>query len=256
MKLLPARYANLVLGNDWLSRSELAEMAARGVRVGSHVEIDVDLAPDYVREALVAYAEANQQVARSLESGETIGPWVVVSTPIYVATQQAGTKSKNRGDLVGELAGLREMTDVSDIAEALLASSVNQELLASRGVEFIECADARTVLRVRIEGRRDWPVSLGGAASPNEIERYVTLSANHASWRDRMVRRLTRVDVVAVELLADPAPFTQRITNHPSNAATMPVLTREVEESTLAFIPTDRNTHDHASNPRAIASSD
>jgi len=92
--------------------------------------------------------------------------------------------------------------ETSLVIDALLGAAVDETTLRTLG-EF-STDGVRSSAEVRVEGWREWPEALGGAASANEIERVFVLSANHAGWRDRMVRRLTRLDVYGVELLANP----------------------------------------------------
>jgi len=212
MKLVPSHLCDLVFGPGWTDAPALAELVASAVKLGAgRVEVDLDQAPSELADLVLGYQEANRMVASQLEGGEAIGPWIITSRLLVSRVQQAGTKSAQRGDLAAELAGLREIDECDKVAEILLASTVDLEALKATGAELVESTGAKTVVKVRIEGQRDWPESLGGGASRNEIERHILLSANHASWRDRQLRRLTRVDVHALEILAEVEPFAVRI---------------------------------------------
>ena len=136
---------------------------------------------------------------------------MVCSRSLASYTQGAGSASRTRGDLHDQYHALREIRETELVVDGLLAARVDEESLVKLGVEVVARGENRTVVRARVEGTRQWPSSLGGGASVNEIERIFTLSSNHAAWRDRSVRRLCRVDVVGVELLADPGPYLAQI---------------------------------------------
>jgi len=197
--LVPSHYVELLVGPNW---AEVLRDQVRLVAVGRRVEVDVSKCDVALQERLEQYVVTNRRVGQQLLDGSAIGPYVVVRRLLASAAQQAGTKSANRGDLVSELEALRTVPETSLVIDALLGAAVDETTLRTLG-EF-STDGVRSSAEVRVEGWREWPEALGGAASANEIERVFVLSANHAGWRDRMVRRLTRLDVYGVELLANP----------------------------------------------------
>ena len=211
MLLIPTHYADLVLGADWRGNARYDALLSGGVVVGRTLEIDLDqlggTGADAVRHALDAYATACRRLAGGLAHDNPIGPWVITRRPLVVASQQAGTRSAQRGDLHDELEGLREFEDTERIVDALLGPVVAASSLYALGATAVAVEDGRTTVTLPVEGFREWRAALGGTPGPNEIERHFTLVANHAAWRDRAVRRLVRVETAAVELLPDPAPF-------------------------------------------------
>ena len=198
--LVPTHYLELIVGPDW---AVVLGEQVRFVRVGKRVEADVASCSEELRDQLQAYVQVNRLVGGALASAAPIGPFVVVRRHLSSVVQQAGTRSASRGDLVSELEALRGLSETSLVAEALLASTVDEEALRAMAVDVVRDG-VKTSVEVRVEGWREWPEALGGGAFANEIERVFVLGANHAGWRDRMVRRLTRLDVYGVELLADP----------------------------------------------------
>jgi hypothetical protein len=206
MELVPTHYVDLVLGDLWRDRGDFFELAHSGVRIGSRVEVDISTAPEDVREAVLSYLDSNRTLGRDLAAGAPIGPWIVTERNLLSVTQQAGSKSVARGDLAREYEALKQVSETQGVIESLCGSSIDESIFCVPEVSVVEQVGTRTVVRVRVEGARAWPQCLGGAPSANEVERLFTLHTNHAAWRDRQVRRLSRVDVACVELLADPAP--------------------------------------------------
>ena len=212
MFLVPTHYADLVLGPAWRSDPQWHELAQSGVDLGlGRVEIDVagvgGAKGVALRTAFAEYATASRRMAGALEHGNPVAPWVIVERPLLIAVQQAGSRSAQRGDLEDELAGLREFPDTGRAVDALLGAEVATAELQLLSAVFTPGEGTRSTATLRIEGRREWGQALGGTPSANELERIFTLEANHATWRDRAVRRLVRVEVTVTEILPDPADF-------------------------------------------------
>lgn len=207
MKLVPTHYVDLVLGDAWRQREDLGELSRAGVLVKNRVEVDLEAAPDEVSEQVLTYVDRCRTLARELERG-SIGAWIVVSRPLVTHVQQAGSRSAKRGDLGEVYAALSECEETLQVLESALGATleVGGITLAGGVVTSIEGTLSRVELRV--EGARDWPEILGGAASPNEIERLFRFYVNHATWRDRQVRRLAKVEVFSIEMLCDPKVLT------------------------------------------------
>jgi hypothetical protein len=203
VKLVPIYYVDLVLGDDWRQREDLAGLARAGVKVASRVEVDLEAGPADVAEQVLNYVDRCRTLARELERG-AIGPWVVVSLPLITHIQQAGSKSAKRGDLSDVYAELSNHEETRAILENALGATLDIGGVTLSGGVVTALEGNASRVEVRVEGPRDWPEILGGAAGPNEIERLFRFYVNHAPWRDRQVRRLTRVEIFSIEMLSDP----------------------------------------------------
>jgi hypothetical protein len=235
VQLLPSSYLDLVLGADW--RARFPEAANGGVRVGQRVEVDLGLlGDDTVIVALVDYQRRCREIARNLADNTPIGAWVIAEQLRVDVVQQAGTKSAQRGDLNAQFDALSLEPESAAVVAALLGPQVDFARLAELGVTVERDGDVKTVATLRVEGARSWDTALGGGSGANEIERHITLSANHAAWRDRQVRRLTRVEVRTLELLADPAASRELLAINGSNSS--------VNQGASALSEQERNTND------------
>jgi hypothetical protein len=207
VKLVPAHYVDLVLGDDWRQREDLTELAHAGVKVANRVEVDVEAGPTAVAEQVLNYVDRCRTLARELERG-AIGAWVVVSLPLITHVQQAGSKSAKRGDLSDVYTVLLEHEETRAVLENALGATLDVGGVTLSGGVVTELEGNAARVEIRVEGPRDWPEILGGAAGPNEIERLFRFYVNHAPWRDRQVRRLTRVEIFSIEMLCDPRVIT------------------------------------------------
>lgn len=204
MELVPQHYVDLVLGEGWPNEPQYKGLTNKGVRVGSRVEIDVSGAGTPIREKVLGYLDRCRTVARQMRRGGDVGEWIITQRRLIDVVQQGGSKATKRADLASELEALRGFYETAEVAEALCASEIDEKALERDGVTITKREGTLTIVTVRVEGARDWPGVLGGTSGENEIERVFTLFANHASWRDRQARRLARLQVDAVELLAAP----------------------------------------------------
>ncbi len=112
------------------------------------------------------------------------------------------TAKKQRADLTDELAALDSLPGVADFVAEFTGPSPDGQRLAVLGSPFHAATrvDSRSgVARLAVDSRLDWVPLLGGPASPGERRRIVELSARYAAWRDRRVRRLSEVRVLAEE---------------------------------------------------------
>jgi hypothetical protein len=203
MKLVPTHYVDLVLGDNWRRRGDLTDLAQAGVLVANRVEVDLEAGPTDVAERVLNYLDRCRTLARELENG-SIGPWVVVSLPLITHIQQAGSRSTKRGDLSEVYAALLECEETRAVLEGALGAALDVGGVTLSGGVVSANEGNVAVVEVRVEGSRDWPEILGGAGGPNEIERLFRFCVNHAPWRDRQVRRLTKVEIFSIEMLCDP----------------------------------------------------
>ena len=180
--------------------------------MGNNLEIDVAGlgVADSVREAATGYLAADRVFAGDLEAGAGLGPWIATRRRIGLWRQGAGTKSSQRGDLARQFETLSRNPELAAVTKALLGAAPEIPELERLGAA-VTLSGVVTRVVVRVEGTRQWEAALGGAAWAQEVEREFVLEANHAPWRDRQVRRLASVEVLAVEMHADPAPWRELI---------------------------------------------
>ncbi len=205
-RLVPLWAVTLVLGERWWDNPAYTDLVGGAVRVGGRIEIDTGSSP--TGGVLVDYLEADRLFAEAVAAGEELGPWVVVRRTLGTWHQGAGTRSAVRGDLTAQFQALGEHPETSGMLAVLLAGKADPEGLAGWGQ--VSSDGSTTVLTMVLEGRREWESALGGAPWTGEIERELVLTASHAKWRDRQVRRLVEVEARAVEIHVDPTAWTER----------------------------------------------
>lgn len=201
MRSAPAFLAALALGED-----RYARLGDVGTQLGERVEIDLDLLD-------VSDPDAAAQVRRYLTDCAAFwadrhpsGAYLGVERTLVAARQQDGRGGKR--DLHDELEALTQLGGVGPYIHELTARTLDEDRLARLGAPLsavaVESGSQREVtLHAPSVGM--WPTILGGAPSPGEVSRKVRVRVSHANWRDRRVRRLMSVEVLAVELWPDPA---------------------------------------------------
>jgi hypothetical protein len=122
---------------------------------------------------------------RAEHDGSLAGPCVRIERLVCQAQQETG---RNKVDLVAHLEGLRNVAGVGAILDDVLGDH-------PAGDATVTVTGAPGV----------YPRCLGGAPSPGEIERRFVIDVRYASWRDRPVRRLARIQVWVDEIWPDPA---------------------------------------------------
>lgn len=207
MRTVPATAPALLFGD----RPDVLEVLRPfGVRVGARVEVDIDAvaitAPE-VAEALWAYHLRCAGLWRALRNGRPGGAFVAIRRPLadYV---QRNTKTV-KTDLVDQLGALGELEGFQQIADALTDPVPDvarlEAMVGAWGGSVVQEPGTVTVT-VPVEGSYAFTDALGGLAGFGEVRRVLTLTARQAAWRDRRVRRLSRVLVEAEEIWADPSP--------------------------------------------------
>lgn len=167
--------------------------ALEAVLVATGTEREVDL---------TAYARQDRRFQYLLERGIEPGPWIAIERDLVQRSQIPS--GKQRQDLSEELSAASERPEIDQLFRAVLSSSVDVASLEDLGIEVVEHDDEHTVAVICVEGARTWPDALGGTGVVGEIERRFTIHARRAPWRDRAVRRLAKLEIVAVEVHPDP----------------------------------------------------
>ncbi len=212
MRLVPLACAEIVLGGAWSDDPRYYPLVQGARSLGGRVELDVAAAGvlPAVADALVGYADADRSYAERFSAGRPVGPWIITKRRVGSWQQGAGTKSARRGDLHEQLIGLEAHPETQVLVEHLLTSQVDVGALERAGV-LLRSDEKVTRAELTVEGHRSWGAALGGAASASEIERLFVVEANHAAWRDRVLRRLCSLEVWSIELHTDPAPWRELI---------------------------------------------
>lgn len=110
-------------------------------------------------------------------------------------------------DLPDELAALGLMPGVRDVVDIMTSPTVDVDALEDLAAAFdghVRTDGSLTEVVLRVTSAQPWPDALAGPADSSERGRILTLTARHAGWRDRRVRRLTGVRVQAVPASTGP----------------------------------------------------
>jgi hypothetical protein len=214
MRTVPAHVASLLATLPAVQHSIGDALASSGRQIGERVELDLDALAQAtspaVAEIVAAYHQTCQSFQANLASGAPAGAYIAVRRPL-LESEQSDRKGA-RVDLAQELEELLRVPALGEFCGALL-DGLNSPTRQQNLDRFGPLLDARletgganqTVATVALQGRsHPWPTQLGGPASPGEVRRVFTLTANHASWRDRRVRRLQRLVVEAEEVWPHP----------------------------------------------------
>jgi hypothetical protein len=183
--------AALVVGAD---SSMLADEV---VWNGAHAEISLAALTEVCGQDLANAAVRCWERTCSLWE-DLAGEAVVVQRALVRVRQTDG--KNGRSDLAAELDALMSVPALAAVCEALLEQDVDDSKLV--GCE-VERSGNTTTVRVCVSSL-EWPDALGGAPCPGETRRVFELTANHAKWRDRRVRRLQALSIDAEELWAEP----------------------------------------------------
>lgn len=111
----------------------------------------------------------------------------------------------DRRDMRAELSALERVPQLAPMVSAATAGDPDWQYLAGLAEVADGGADERSgrVWTVAVGGE-SWPALLGGPGMPGLLARHVTVGVTHAAWRDRRSRRLTFVQVDAVEWWPQP----------------------------------------------------
>jgi hypothetical protein len=194
------------------------------VLVGARPEVDLDalrwheavtggagtvLTGPVCADALAGYWGQCQQLWQDLRAGTPSGAYVMTVRPLHRGQQKYTRGDKT--DLVAEIAACESVPALAELVTALTAPEPDLSQLALMAAGFGGTADRKPSGQVWVTaaftGATTWPTILGGVAWPGEVERTVTLVGKHATWRDRRVRRLLRVEVDVREVWPDPADW-------------------------------------------------
>jgi len=119
--------------------------------------------------------------------------------------RQTDTAGK-RYDLVEQYKFLANAPFSKDLVEILLSANPELSQISNHSsCESVITERSGYVVSLTGRGQQVWPTSLGGLPSPREVARSFKLTTNYAAWRDRKVRRLTKVESRAIEVWPSPA---------------------------------------------------
>lgn len=191
-----------------LAAAELTALSDCGRMVGNRVEVDLDLVaaligPD-IAEAFYRHYLACRDFDGRARSG--VAATVYLQRTLLDAAQC--TSKPNRSDLVAQVEALEVVPGVGDVISELTGANPDLDLLRVLGDPFhirIFKKDEQLRTTFVVDSCLDWLPELGGPASSGEVRRGFDAVTNYAAWRDRRVRRLTRLTVVCEERWPAPA---------------------------------------------------
>lgn len=200
MNTVPAAMAAFLLAEHPERRRALREC---GRVVGTRVEVDLDAVRWRDPQAAAAcehYMQRNQEMWRALAAG-TARPYV--QTRRTLARHRQSTTKGAKTDLREVFAELQSFEPLASLLETSTGpQQTSRQELRALGADHVALAADSTLLRVDLEPHQLLPDSLGGAPTYSEVGRHITVTARHAPWRDRRVRRLAAVDVEVTEIWA------------------------------------------------------
>jgi hypothetical protein len=236
MPTVPAGAAAVLLA----ARPDLrAAISSCGKGIGHRIEVDidaVDLACPGLGTPLRDFADASAHLWQHAASsspypadradgapggqhdpaGADRLPYVLVRRTVCDHRQATG--KANRADLVAVYEELTDISVLADLVEELTAEapdvSVLTDMLSVLTGTVAVSSPGELTATVSLDGRYAFPDLLGGVAWTAEVRRRFTFTTRQAAWRDRRVRRLSRVQVAIDELWADPAAYQQQLPGH------------------------------------------
>ena len=188
---VPLAAAAVLLGSD-------ERLTRCAVRVAERVEISLDRVAAEMCPDTAARLDSYWERSKALWA-QGRGPAVLVRRSLVTARQI--DRKDGRVDLHDELAALEVLPGADSVIETLLGQDPDLALLQDAHADRTGNETTVTLTHRSLE----WPTALGGPAGPGELHRVIVVTANHAKWRDRKVRRLARVDVSVDEVWPDPS---------------------------------------------------
>lgn len=189
-----------------------AALQSCGRQVGGRVELDLNAVAQISPDLVGPLREFSAKTHEALADGEATNG---VRTQRWVRdAKQISTRDK-KTDLTRELAALQMVPATAELITYLTGPDPDEEEV----VELARMVGARVErdekgvwqVDVPLVGDITWPSELGGVKYSTEVGRFVSFTVRQAAWRDRRVRRLTRVRVAIEEMWCDPHRFRQAL---------------------------------------------
>ena len=109
------------------------------------------------------------------------------------------TSKGSKSDLIKELSALEKLEAIAPLLEHILAQApdgaVENPLVKTEQIDS-DCY----LYTFTLPGQNNYPTILGGLASRAEIARVFILKVSYAKWRDRRVRKIISLEVLAKEI--------------------------------------------------------
>lgn len=187
MRTVPAAWAAIACDGD---ANLISQCNNHLIMLGDRLEVRLDdVAADNPE-----LGRALMAVAEGIWSGNTHHQAHVL---LREATQSVSGSHKH--DLSDEFSDLSSHPLTSAVTAALLAKDPPMDAIAQLtsaldGSMDVNGDEVRVTVTLPLG---TYPETLGGAPWPGETARVITLTARHAKWRDRQVRRLAHVQALA-----------------------------------------------------------
>lgn len=207
MKTVPASVACVLLADQ---PEMLEQVRACGREVGLRTEVDLDQVASTVGSHVAAALEKlycdTLDLWADLVTGARGRAYIVTRSTIAEHTQV--TSKVGRSDLGAVFDELADVNELRDVLLELTAPNVDEVALAGAvhlaGGSTWSAEDGAVTARVPLGSVVS--EALGGVRRTCQVSRFVEVTARHAAWRDRRVRRLAKVVVVNEEMWASPDP--------------------------------------------------
>lgn len=194
MELVPAFIAPLVLSNF-----ALEQVGPAVVLVGRRYEIDLAAVNRILGATASLRLRQYWSSCQEFWASSPTGDYVTIQRDLVNVKQADPGHGRPRIDLKNELEALEQTPGLKTVVKALLGVKVDRKTLNRICDSVVVDGDATTISYITTD-RVYWDAALGGAASPGEVRRYVSITARHAPWRDCQVRRLCKLEVTAEEV--------------------------------------------------------
>ena len=152
------------------------------------------------------YWEQAKHFWARLATNQPVGNFIYIERELVNDKEQTGSRQPDR-DLRHIIKHLDQTTETAEIVDNALSSSPDWETIRNNpNVTNLTQHKHTTTFTITAHNtpQRRWHTQLGGEANPGETKRLITITTNHAKWRDRRNRRLTHIVIRSHEAWPDP----------------------------------------------------
>ena len=200
--------ASACMAEDEIGRSLLSEFGCYDQDGVERIDTGrLTLEHPAVAARLERFASVSKLVLAEPRQGVGGSNFAIVERTLVAWRQR--DNANGRSDLTLQYAEADKVPLLGELLALVTAKKCDWAAVARRGFGWDAVvtpgAKNTNLVTFKVGAAKGWPVSWGGNARSNELYRRLELEVNHAAWRDRCVRRLVGVNVVAAELWADPS---------------------------------------------------
>lgn len=155
------------------------------------------------------YWELAKHFWARLATQQPVGNFIYVERELVNDKEQTGSRQPDK-DLRHIIKHLDQTTETAEIVDNALSNNPDWETIKTNPNvnpdTFTQHKHTTTfTITAHNTPQRRWSTQLGGEANPGETKRLITVTTNHANWRDRRNRRLTSIVIHSHETWPAPA---------------------------------------------------